>query len=97
MKIFVTIVNFGIKNDEFLKVLLAEYASMPYDLHVSVLTNVPKDLGSDVEVVMHTPQGDPWAFPFAHKRILADRVHDYDLFIYSEDDTRLQNEISKRF
>jgi 2-polyprenyl-3-methyl-5-hydroxy-6-metoxy-1,4-benzoquinol methylase len=26
-------------------------------------------------------------FPFAHKRILADRANDYDLFIYSEDDT----------
>ena len=87
MKIFVTIANFGIKNDEFLKVLLAEYASMSYDVRVSVLTNVPKDLGSDVKVVMHTPQGNPWAFPFAHKRILADRVLDYDLFIYSEDDT----------
>jgi len=87
MKVFVAIANHGIKNDKFLKALLAEYASMPYDVHVSVLTNVPKDLGSDIEVVMHTPQGNPWAFPFAHKRILADRVHDYDLFIYSEDDT----------
>jgi len=26
-------------------------------------------------------------FPFAHKRILAERANDYDLFIYSEDDT----------
>jgi 2-polyprenyl-3-methyl-5-hydroxy-6-metoxy-1,4-benzoquinol methylase len=26
-------------------------------------------------------------FPFAHKQILADRVDDYDLFVYSEDDT----------
>lgn len=60
---------------------------MPFDVHPVVLTNVQKDLGSHVEVVLETPRGDPWTFAFAHKKILAERVDKYDLFIYSEDDT----------
>jgi colanic acid/amylovoran biosynthesis protein len=87
MGILVTIANFGTKNDPYLRQLLTEYASMSHKVHVVVLTNVPKSLGEDIEVVVTAPRGNPWAFPFAHKRILADRLNDYDLFIYSEDDT----------
>jgi len=87
MKILVTIANFGTKNDQYLRRLLDEYASMSHEVHTVVLTNVPKSLGDGVEVVVETPQGDPWTFPFAHKKILADRLGDYDIFIYSEDDT----------
>jgi SAM-dependent methyltransferase len=35
------------------------------------------------------PYKNPRALPFKHKEILAERVDDYDLFIYSEDDTLL--------
>jgi 2-polyprenyl-3-methyl-5-hydroxy-6-metoxy-1,4-benzoquinol methylase len=87
MKVLVTIANYGTKNDNYLARLLHEYRSMPHSTHVVVITNISKDLGPDVEVVVHQPSGDPWSFPFIHKNILADRVDDYDLFIYSEDDT----------
>ncbi len=87
MRILVTIANYGTKNDGYLAYLLNEYRSMPYSTHMVVITNVAKDLGPDVEVVLHQPSGDPWSFPFIHKKILADRLDDYDLFIYSEDDT----------
>jgi 2-polyprenyl-3-methyl-5-hydroxy-6-metoxy-1,4-benzoquinol methylase len=88
MKILVTIANFGTKNDGYLKRLLDEYRSMSHQVHVVALTNAPKDLGPDVEVaVLPVPARDPWEFPFPHKKILADRIADYDLFIYSEDDT----------
>src|ERR1700746_209290 len=87
MRILVTIANFGTKNDPYLRQLLTEYASMAHKVHVVVLTNVPKRLGDDIEVVVMAPHGNPRTFPFAHKRILADRLNDYDLFIYSEDDT----------
>jgi SAM-dependent methyltransferase len=60
---------------------------MSHDVHVVVLTNVLKTLTGNVEIKMQIPKGDPWSFPFAHKQILAERVNDFDLFIYSEDDT----------
>lgn len=87
MRVLVVIANYGTKNDRYLHRLLDEYRSMPYETHVVVLTNAPKHFGADVEVIIEVPVGDPWSFPFAHKNILASRVDDYDLFIYSEDDT----------
>jgi SAM-dependent methyltransferase len=86
MRILCTIANHGTKNDGYLQRLLQEYRGMAHDIHIVVLTNVVKDLGSDVEVIISIPRGDPWSFPFAHKQLMADRVDDYDLFIYSEDD-----------
>lgn len=95
LRILVVIANFGTKNDIYLKRLLDEYASMSHDVHVVVLTSVPKSLGPEVEVVVRQPHGDPWSFPFAHKKILADRINDFDLFIYSEDDTLItQNNVN---
>ena len=87
MKILVVIANYGTKNDQYLQRLLEEYRSMSFDVHIVVLSDIPKGLGDRVEVIVETPQGDPWSFPFAHKRILAEQCDDYDLFIYSEDDT----------
>jgi len=94
MKILVAIANYGTKNDHYLQRLLDEYASMPYDVHIVLLCNVPKSFGDQVEVIVQRAPGKPWSFPFPHKRIFADRVNDYDLFIYSEDDTLVtQNNI----
>jgi len=87
MKILVVLANFGTKNDSYMKRLLDEYSSMPFDVHPVLLTNVPKNLGEKVEVVVQPPTGDPWAFPFPHKKMMAEHADDYDLFIYSEDDT----------
>jgi len=60
---------------------------MSFRVDIVVLSNVPKALGPGVEVVVLAPKGDPWTFPFAHKNVLADRLNEYDLFLYSEDDT----------
>lgn len=56
-------------------------------MDIVVLSNIPKDLGADVEVVVGLPTKDPWSLPFGHKKVFAERVDRYDLFIYSEDDT----------
>jgi 2-polyprenyl-3-methyl-5-hydroxy-6-metoxy-1,4-benzoquinol methylase len=90
VKVLVAIANHGTKNAGYLERLLAAYRSMPYDVHVVVLSNIPKDLGPDVEVIVGLLAKDPWSLPFGHKRIFADRLDDYDLFIYSEDDTLVQ-------
>jgi len=89
MRILVAIANHGTKNAAYLERLLAEYRSLPFEVRVIVLSDLPKDLGPDVEVVIGAPTKDPWSLPFKHKKIFAENADAYDLFIYSEDDTLL--------
>jgi len=90
MKILVAIANYGSKNQPYLDRLINEYRSMSFDIDIVVLSNIPKDLGTDIEVKVGLPTKNPWSLPFAHKKIFADRLKDYDLFIYSEDDTLIK-------
>ncbi len=87
MKILVTIANYGTKNDSYLRRLIEEYRALPYEVDIVVLVSVAKEVEGATQVVLHSPVGDPWTFPFAHKSIFASRIDQYDLFIYSEDDT----------
>jgi SAM-dependent methyltransferase len=88
MKILVTIASWGTKNDPHLARLIQEYASMSFDVDVVVLSNIPKPLSRGAKVVLVDLKGkNPWSLPFAHKKVLAEHLNDYDLFIYSEDDT----------
>jgi 2-polyprenyl-3-methyl-5-hydroxy-6-metoxy-1,4-benzoquinol methylase len=83
MKTLVAIANFGTKNVRYLNMLLEEYRSMTnYQVDIVVLSNIPKDLGSDIEVVVGLPTRNPWSLPFGHKRLFAERIQNY-----SEDDT----------
>jgi SAM-dependent methyltransferase len=86
MRILVAVANYGIKNDGYLSRVLSEYRSMPYEIDVVVTTNVRKDVGKHVEVVVGLPSKNPYSLPFAHKSIFAQRKDTYDLFIYTEDD-----------
>ena len=86
MKILVAIASYGTQQDHYLKKLLASYRAMPFHVHVVVLSNLAKKLGPDVEVRVGLPTKDPWSLPYSHKRLFAERVKNYDLFIYSEDD-----------
>ena len=87
-KVLVAIANWGTKNDAYLAQLINEYQSMSFDVDVVVLSNLQKEFGDGVESVKVDLRGkDPWSLPFAHKAILASRVNEYDLFVYSEDDT----------
>lgn len=90
MRILAAIANHGVKNERYVQALLAEYRSMSHDVDVVVLSNVPKELGNDVEVVVGAPTKDPWSLPFGYKEIFKQRRDDYDLFIYSEDDTLIE-------
>ncbi len=87
MRILAAIANYGLKNSAYLSRLIDEYRSMSCEVDIVVLSNVSKDLGADIEVVVGLPARDPWSLPFAHKAIFTERAGDYDLFIYSEDDT----------
>jgi SAM-dependent methyltransferase len=90
VRVLVAIPSYGMKNHVYLERLLDEYRAMTHNVDIVVPSDIPRDLGPKVEVVIGSPAKDPWSLPFAHKQILADRLDDYDLFIYSEDDTLIQ-------
>jgi SAM-dependent methyltransferase len=87
MKILVAIASHGTRNDAYLQRLVETYRQMPHDVHIVVLSNIHKPVAPGVELVVGAPSLDPWSLPFAHKPIFARRLEDFDLFIYSEDDT----------
>lgn len=86
MKTLVTIANYGTGNDKYLARVLDELRRMGRQVHIVVTSNIAKDLGDDVEVIVGMPTRNPRSLPFAHKQIFADRKQNYDTFIYLEDD-----------
>jgi SAM-dependent methyltransferase len=97
LRVLVVIASFGEKNLAMLKTLIQSYQEMAVAVDVIVTSNSPKDLGPDVEVVVGLPSKNPWSLPFAHKRLFAERVDSYDLFIYSEDDMGVKEENIQAF
>jgi 2-polyprenyl-3-methyl-5-hydroxy-6-metoxy-1,4-benzoquinol methylase len=98
MKILVMIVNWGTANDQYLARLIQEYQSMSFDVHVVVMSNVQKPVDPGTELFLIDLKGkDPRSMPFSHKRIFADRLNEYDLFIYSEDDTLINESNIRAF
>ncbi len=88
MKILVAIASYGTGNDQYLSELVREYRSMSFDVDIVVLSNTQKNVSPGVKVSVVDLHGkNPWTLPFPHKEIFASHVNDYDLFIYSEDDT----------
>jgi 2-polyprenyl-3-methyl-5-hydroxy-6-metoxy-1,4-benzoquinol methylase len=85
LKLLVAIANYGTANDEYLVHIIREYRSMPFNTDIVVFSNIPKRLPG-AEVVVGLPTRNPRSLPFAHKKVFADQVNKYDLFIYSEDD-----------
>jgi len=57
-----------------------------------VVSDGPKDLPSDVSVLVGMPGANSWTLPFAHKPVFADNIQNFDLFIYSEDDIEITHE-----
>jgi 2-polyprenyl-3-methyl-5-hydroxy-6-metoxy-1,4-benzoquinol methylase len=87
IRVLVAIASYGTGNDPYLRRLLAEYRSMPFRVDVVVLSNIRKQVPPDVEIAVGQPTKDPNSLPFLHRGIFAKRLNDYDVFIYSEDDT----------
>ena len=89
MRLLVAIANHGTKNRKYLDRLIAEYRKFSFDVDIVVLSNIPKDLDPDIEVRVGAPIENPWSLPFGHRKLFVERQDDYDLFVYSEDDTEL--------
>jgi 2-polyprenyl-3-methyl-5-hydroxy-6-metoxy-1,4-benzoquinol methylase len=97
MKILVAIANYGTKNAEYAKRLIGEYRSMPFEVDIVVLCEASKGFGSDVTEIVGLPAKDPWSLPFGHRKLFVDRAQDYDLFIYTEDDTLIREDNIRAF
>lgn len=90
LRVLVGIANFGTRNRVHLDRLLAAWRAMPYEVEVHVFSERPKDYPADVTVHVGLPTRDPWSLPFAHRALFAGRVDRHDLFVYSEDDTLIE-------
>jgi 2-polyprenyl-3-methyl-5-hydroxy-6-metoxy-1,4-benzoquinol methylase len=86
LRILVAIASHGEKNLGFLKKIISTYQAFNAEVSVVVLSNIPKELGTGVKVVVGLPAKNPWTLPFAHKRVFAESVEDHDLFVFTEDD-----------
>jgi len=85
--VLVAIASYGERNLEHLKEVIARYQGMAtLDLEVIVTSEAPKRLPAGVSISVGLPSSNPRSLPFAHKKIFADKIEEYDLFIYSEDD-----------
>jgi 2-polyprenyl-3-methyl-5-hydroxy-6-metoxy-1,4-benzoquinol methylase len=92
LKVLVAIACYGVKNLHLLHEEIRRYRQMAFATDIVVLTEAPKDLGPDIEVRVGLPAKNPWSLPFAHKAVFAERVNDYDLFLYTEDDIGVSQE-----
>lgn len=90
MRVLVTIAHHGTKNRRFLLRMIDSFEQMAHDVDVVVVCEEPKNLREEIEQVVGLPTDDPWSLPFAHRRVFVDRANDYDLFVYSEDDTLIE-------
>lgn len=97
LRVLVAIASYGIGNEVFLERLFQEYRSMSFDVDIVVLSNVNKALPDDAEIIVGLPTRDPWSLPFLHKQLFADRVDNYELFIYTEDDTLITEDHLQAF
>lgn len=64
--ILVAIANYGTGNRQHLERLISAYRAMRARVDIVVLSNIPKDLGTGVEVRVGLPSPNPWSLPFAH-------------------------------
>ncbi len=89
LRILVCVANYGTGNDHHLRKLLDAYDALPCETSIVLLTNTPKAFGPNVVTRLLPAPSDPSALPFEHLRVLAGHAEDYDLFVYTEDDTLL--------
>jgi 2-polyprenyl-3-methyl-5-hydroxy-6-metoxy-1,4-benzoquinol methylase len=86
LRVLVGIASYGTGHLHLLEQMIQTYQRMAMEVHVVVFSEAAKGLGTEVEEIVGLPSRNPWTLPFAHKPVFAQRVEQYDLFIYTEDD-----------
>jgi SAM-dependent methyltransferase len=85
-RVLVALASHGTSNDRYLLRVAQEYRGMSFDVDIVILSNLKKRVAPDIELLVGLPSRNPWSLPFAHKKLFADRIEEYDMFVYSEDD-----------
>jgi 2-polyprenyl-3-methyl-5-hydroxy-6-metoxy-1,4-benzoquinol methylase len=85
----IAIANHGHGNRQYLDQLLAAHRDINPNAHIVLLSNIDKHVPPGVELRVGRPDDNPFSLPFAHRQLFRERLDDFDLFIYSEDDTLL--------
>ena len=85
-RILVAIASYGSGNDSFLRRMISEFRSMSFDIDIVIISNIEKYIDHQIKIVVGLPNKNPWSLPFAHKKLFVNKLEDYDLFIYAEDD-----------
>jgi 2-polyprenyl-3-methyl-5-hydroxy-6-metoxy-1,4-benzoquinol methylase len=96
LRVLVAIANYGTANDHYLARVVAEYRAMSFIVDIVVLSNVEKEVAG-TEILVGLPNRNPWSLPFGHKKVFADRIDQYDLFVYSEDDILITEDNLRAF
>lgn len=89
-RVLVAVAHHGTKNRPYLDRMVAALRAMPHDVRIVALVEEPKALPPGVEALVGAPTDDPWSLPFAHRQLFADELESYDLFVYAEDDTLIE-------
>ncbi len=97
MKLLVGIVNFGTKNDEYLKRVLENLRAIPIEKDIVVFVDKPKSLGSDIEVRVGVPPEGPLFMPVLPRRLFQEKAGQYDVYINLEDDTPIEERHVRAF
>lgn len=85
--VLVAVASYGRKQDHYLDQVLTEYRKLN-NCRIVVLSEAPKAVRG-AEVLVGLPSSNTYSLPFAHRKLFAENVDKYDLFIYTEDDTVL--------
>lgn len=97
LRILVVIASYGENNLVFLKDIINRYQSMPMEVDLMVVTEALKSIDLGVKMIVGLPIKNTHSLPFAHKKIFAENIDRYDLFIYSEDDIKVSKENIEAF
>ena len=69
LRVLVAITSYGSSNDHYLLKLIQEYRAMSFQVDIVVLSNLKKQLGPSIEVLVGLPNRDLWSLPFNHKKV----------------------------
>lgn len=90
MRVLIAIAHHGSKNRTYLQRMIETFRAMSFQVDIVILSDSHKFFPDDIEVLVGQPSEDPWSLPFAHRQLFLDRKDDYDLYVYSEDDTLIE-------
>ena len=64
LRVLVAVASYGTSNDHYLSRLIEEYRAMSFDVDIVILSNLPKQIAPDIEVLVGLPTRKPLVASF---------------------------------